>query len=54
MNQIHIDILKENLNLLNLSAEWVRHSFEQTKTIEIKTKYTNVNVYCERYLEKYA
>jgi len=39
MNQIHIDILRENINVLNLSAEWVRHSYEQTRTIEPKTKY---------------
>jgi len=39
MNQIHIDILRENINLLNLSADWVRHSYEQTEAIEIKSKY---------------
>jgi hypothetical protein len=40
MNQIHIDILQENINILNLSAEWVRHSFEQTNKIELKAKYS--------------
>ena len=40
MNQIHIDILRENINVLNLSADWVRHSYEQTSTIEPKTGYT--------------
>jgi len=39
VNQIHIDILRENLNVLNKSAEWVRHSYEQTSTIELKAKY---------------
>jgi hypothetical protein len=39
VNQIHIDILRENIDMLNLSADWVRHSYEQTKAIEIKTKY---------------
>jgi len=39
MNQIHIDILRENINALNLSADWVRHSYEQTRTIEPKTEY---------------
>jgi uncharacterized protein YutE (UPF0331/DUF86 family) len=40
LNQIHIDILRENINLLNLSAEWIKHSLEQTSTIEPKAKYT--------------
>jgi len=40
MNQLHIEILQENINLLNLSADWVRHSYEQTITIKIKTKYS--------------
>jgi len=39
MNQIYIDILRENINVLNLSADWVRHSYEQTSKIEIKTEY---------------
>jgi len=39
MNQLHIDILRENINLLNLSANWVRHSYEQTSKIELKEKY---------------
>jgi len=39
MNQLHIDVLRENINVLNLSADWVRHSYEQTEAIEIKTKY---------------
>ena len=40
MNQLYIDILRENINTLNLSADWVRHSYEQTSTIEQKTKYS--------------
>jgi uncharacterized protein YutE (UPF0331/DUF86 family) len=39
MNQLHIDILRENINVLNLSADWVRHSYEQTEAIEIKSRY---------------
>ena len=39
MNQLHIDILRENINVLNLSADWVRHSYEQTAAIQTKTKY---------------
>jgi len=42
MNQIHIDILRENINMFNLSADWVRHSYEQTSTIELKTIYTTI------------
>ena len=40
MNQIHIEVLRENINLLNLSADWVRRSYEQTNTITPKEKYT--------------
>jgi len=39
MNQIYIDILRENLNTLNLSANWVKHSYEQTAVIEQKAEY---------------
>jgi uncharacterized protein YutE (UPF0331/DUF86 family) len=39
MNQLHIEILRENINVLNLSAYWVRHSYEQTASIETKTEY---------------
>ena len=40
MNQIHIDILRENLNVLNLSADWVKRSYELTKTIEQNGNYS--------------
>ena len=36
MNQIHIDILRENINALNLSANWVQWSYERTIKIEKK------------------
>ncbi len=36
MNQIHIDILRENLYALNLSENWVQWSYE--RAIEIKKK----------------
>ena len=39
MNQIYIDILQENINVLNLSTDWIRHSYEQTSTIEQKAEY---------------
>ena len=40
MNQIHIGLLKENLEALNLSVEWVKRSYEQTSVIEPKEKYS--------------
>jgi len=39
MNQLYIDILRENINTLNLSADWVRYSYEQTINIEQKAEY---------------
>jgi len=39
LNKIYIDILRENINALNFSADWVRHSYEQTSTIGQKAKY---------------
>jgi uncharacterized protein YutE (UPF0331/DUF86 family) len=33
VNQLHLDILRENINTLNLSAGWVQRSYEQTKEI---------------------
>jgi len=36
MNQLHIDILRENINALNLSTNWVRWSYERTIKIEKK------------------
>jgi hypothetical protein len=32
--------LRENINALNLSADWVRYSYEQTATIAPKKDYT--------------
>jgi hypothetical protein len=40
MKKIHIDILQENINILNLSAGWVQRSYEQTKSIEKNENYT--------------
>jgi len=31
--------LRENIDTLNLSADWVRYSYEQTKIIELKDTY---------------
>jgi uncharacterized protein YutE (UPF0331/DUF86 family) len=39
MNQLHIDLLRENLETLNLSVEWVKHSYENTRIIQPKEKY---------------
>ncbi|GBU21299.1 hypothetical protein R80B4_01188 [Fibrobacteres bacterium R8-0-B4] len=40
MNQIHLDILRENIDTLNLSADWVQYSYKQTSSIELKKEYT--------------
>ena len=40
MNKLHLEVLQENINKLNLSAEWVYRSYEQTKTIERKDIYS--------------
>jgi uncharacterized protein YutE (UPF0331/DUF86 family) len=40
MNRIHLDILRDNLSALNMSADWVRYSYEQTATIEMKAEYS--------------
>jgi len=40
MNKLHIEVLRENINKLNLSAEWVHRSYEQTKAIERKDVYS--------------
>ena len=36
MNKLHLEVLKENLQKLNLSSEWVRKSYEQAVKINIK------------------
>ena len=40
MNKLHIEVLRENINKLNLSAEWVQRSYEQTKAIVRKDVYS--------------
>jgi len=40
MNKLHIEVLRENINKLNLSAEWVQRSYEQTKAIVRKDDYS--------------
>ena len=40
MNKLHLEVLKENLQKLNLSSEWVRKSYEQAVKINIKDDYT--------------
>jgi len=40
MNKLHVEVLWENISKLNLSAEWVHRSYEQTKTIERKDVYS--------------
>ena len=41
MNEVHVDILRENIKALNSSAEWVKRSYDQTKTITTNEKYTD-------------
>ena len=41
MNRLHISLLKENINTLNLSVGWVQRSYEQTSTIKAREKYTD-------------
>jgi len=40
MNKLHLEVLQENINKLNLSAEWVHRSYEQTKAIKRKDVYS--------------
>jgi len=40
MNQLHVDLLRENLKALNLSVGWVQRSYEQTSAIKPKEDYT--------------
>jgi len=40
MNKLHLEVLRENINKLNLSAEWVSRSYEQAKTIKTENNYT--------------
>ena len=41
MNNLHREVLWENINTLNKSADWVKRSFEKTKTIERKEFYSD-------------
>jgi len=40
LNNLHLEVLKENLHKLDLSSEWVRKSYEQAIKIEQKEEYT--------------
>jgi hypothetical protein len=40
MNKNHLEILKEKLNLLKQSADWVKRSYEQCIRIGIKAEYS--------------
>jgi hypothetical protein len=40
MNGLHIEVLRENLNALNLSADWVKYSYEQCVPIGIRAQYS--------------
>jgi nucleoside-triphosphatase THEP1 len=40
MNKLNLEVLRENIDKLNLSAEWVHRSYEQTKAIEQKDVYS--------------
>ena len=39
MNNLHLDVLKDNLYKLNLNAEWVRKSYEKAVKITPKDDY---------------
>jgi len=39
MNKLHLEVLRENIKNLNLSAGWISRSYEQTKGINTKSKY---------------
>ena len=41
MNQLHIEVLRENINTLNLSVGWVQRSYGQTSTIKTKENFTD-------------
>ena len=40
MNELHIKVLRENIDKLNLSAEWIKRSYEQTRGIEHRGNYS--------------
>ena len=40
MNQLHVKILQENINVLNLSAEWIKRSYALSCKIGNKENYT--------------
>jgi len=40
MNHLHVNLLRENLAALNLSAGWVERSYNQTSAIKPKVTYT--------------
>jgi uncharacterized protein YutE (UPF0331/DUF86 family) len=41
LNKIHVDVLRENINILNLSANWVQRSYEQSESIVLKETYSD-------------
>ena len=41
MNKISLDILKKNIEVLNLSAQLVQRSYDQTHKIVLKNEYTD-------------
>jgi len=40
MNKLHLEVLQENIDKLNSSAEWIRKSYEQTKKINTESNYS--------------
>jgi uncharacterized protein YutE (UPF0331/DUF86 family) len=40
MNKLHLEVLRENINKINLSAGWVRKSYDQARTIKLDNNYT--------------
>jgi hypothetical protein len=39
VNGLHVEVLKENIDALNLSAEWVKYSYDQCALVGIQPNY---------------
>ena len=41
MNKLHLEVLEENLEKLNLSVNWLQLSYNKAKAIKLNAPYTN-------------
>jgi uncharacterized protein YutE (UPF0331/DUF86 family) len=41
LNKLHLEVLRENIKKVNLSAEWLQKSYNQAKTINNGDNYTS-------------